>query len=203
MKRILSLILCAAATSPALAQSASDKAEQRLTGLLTPGQVRSAAPSAALPITWKASPAVEAIALPIKPYAGMPVPLAAPSRKAAKPGAVSPASPLVSIHAETTSPQPMPLPTQPLIRVPAVDAHAPLTIPILAQAHKDRASLAEPAFEVSLHAAMKQFTAVRDKPIPFMPLNLPDPFEHTRYGELRNPPSEDPMPPAVPLTMPK
>jgi hypothetical protein len=203
MKRILTLILCAATTTPALAQSASDKVEKRLADLLAPGQGRSAAPSAGQPIAWKAGPIVEAIALPIKPFAGLPVPLPAPPRKAAKPGAVAPESPLVSIHAETSSPQSTQLPTQPLIRLPAVDVHAPLAIPILAQAAKDRASLAEPAFEASLHVAMKPFNAVRDKPIPFAPLNLPDPFEHARYGELRNPPSEDPIPPVVPLTTPK
>jgi hypothetical protein len=109
----------------------------------------------------------------------------------------------VSIQAENTTPQPMKLPTKALIRLPSVNVHAPLAIPILAQGAKDRASLAEPAFEASLSAAMKPFAPTRDKPVPFIPLNLPDPFEHLRYGELRNPPGEDPMPPVLPLTRPK
>lgn len=68
----------------------------------------------------------------------------------------------------------------PLVQLPSIDIHQPLPIPILAQPVKDRASLAEPEFEASLDAALQAFTPVRDQPVPFTPLNLPDPFENVR-----------------------
>src|SRR5947209_3488002 len=63
-------------------------------------------------------------------------------------------------------------------------------------------ALGEPAFEASVDAALKAFKPVRDRPVPFTPLNLPDPFENLRYGQLRNPPDENAMPPAIPLQKP-
>jgi hypothetical protein len=199
MKTSIAVIICIAVATPLIAQSATDNAEQRLGKLLAPGS-RS---TVAQPIKWKAGKAVEGFDVPIKPYAGLPVPLSAPPRKEVKPGSPPEGISLNSHQGHTPAPQPVELPTQPLIRLPSLDLHTALAIPILAQAAKDRASLAEPAFDASLAAAMKRFTPVRDKPVPFTPLNLPDPFEHVRYGELRHPPSEDPMPPVLPLTKPK
>ena len=97
----------------------------------------------------------------------------------------------------------MQLPTKPLLKVPSADVNKPLPIPILAKPTKDRASLAEPAFDVSLDATLKKITPTRDKPVPFAPLNLPDPFEYRRYGELRNPLEESATPPVIPLERPK
>lgn len=91
---------------------------------------------------------------------------------------------------------------KPLIRMPSVDVNQPLPIPILARPQKDRASLADPGLEASLQAAIRPVAAVRNHPAPFVPINLPDPFENVRAGQLRNPPEESPMPPAMPLQKP-
>jgi hypothetical protein len=91
---------------------------------------------------------------------------------------------------------------KPLLKVPSVDVNKPLPIPILAQPQQDRASLADPTLGASLKAALKALTPTRLQPLPFMPFNLPDPFEHMRSGQLRNPPEENPMPPVIPLQRP-
>ena len=93
-------------------------------------------------------------------------------------------------------------PAKALIKLPSVDAQTPLPIPILAQPAKDRAPLGDPAMQASLDATLKPIAAKRDRPVPFTPLNLPDPFENARQGKLRNPPDENPMPPAIPLVKP-
>lgn len=202
MKQSIVLVISLMIAPPIVAQSATDKAEKRLSDLLAPG-------SSTTPLTttqqirWKAGKSVEAIDVPIKPYAGLPARLPQTPIKEVKPRSAPEGIPLVSYRDASPVPQQVELPTKPLIRLPSLDLHTPLAIPILAQATKDRASLGEPAFEASLDAAMKRFSPVRDKPVPFMPLNLPDPFEHLRYGQLRNPPNEEAMPPVIPSTRPK
>ena len=109
----------------------------------------------------------------------------------------------LSFREQPKVPKDVALPTKPLIRLPSVDVSTPLPIPILATPVKDRASLGDPAFDASLAAALKRLKPSRDRPVPFEPLNLPDPFEHVRTGQLRNPPAEDPMPPAIPLVKPR
>ncbi len=107
------------------------------------------------------------------------------------------------LFASQNSPPSGEKPAKSLIRLPTVDASTPAPIPVLARPHKDRASLGDPALEASLAAALKAITPARSQPVPFVPLNIPDPFEHVRWGHLRNPPEENPMPPTIPLQKPK
>ena len=207
MKRILMSVVCFAIFNvgqAAFAQpSAMDKAEKRLADLVLPGGTMGSPGFAAQPVQWKASPAVEDFSLPVRPYAVQPVRLPNPPRKDVKPRAVPEGQPLVSFKEQPKVPKDVELPTKPLIKLPSVDMHMPLPIPILALPQKDRASIGDPALEASLEAAMKRFTPAARTPIPFAPLNLPDPFENVRAGQLRNPPEENPMPPAIPLDRPK
>ena len=52
-------------------------------------------------------------------------------------------------------------------------------------------------------AALQKQTPARTQPVPFTPLNLPDPFENVRVGRLQNPPDEDNQPPPVPVQTPR
>jgi hypothetical protein len=203
MKKIIALLSIALIAPTVLAQSGADNVERRLADLLAPGSGGGPAVMAKQPMPSQSGKAVELFDAPLKPYAGLPVRLPMPPRREVKPGAILAGVPLVSYRDATPAPQQVELPTKPLIRLPSLDLHTPLALPILAQAAKDRASLAEPAFKASVDAAMKRLTPTRDKPLPFTPLNLPDPFEHQCYGELRNPPSESTTPPVVPSTKPK
>ena len=202
MKRLIGLCFCVLLAQPACAQPAAEKVQKRLTELLTPGGDTTASAFTGRPVARKGSKAVEEIVAPMKPYAGLPVRLPKAQGKEVKPRSAPEAQPLVWNREQTQVPQVFELPTSPLLRLPAVDVQTPLPIPILAQPQKDRASLGDPAVEASLAAALAPFTPVRDRPVPFRVLNLPDPFEHVRTGQLRNPPEENAMPPVIPLTKP-
>src|SRR2546421_39995 len=78
---------------------------------------------------------------------------------------------------EPVLPEAVELPTGPLVRLPSVDARETIPLPILAQPQRDRASLADPTIEASMAAALGEITPHRLLPVPFAPLNLPDPFE--------------------------
>ncbi len=182
------------------AQTATEKAEKRLADLLAPGS--GATPFASKPVAWRGTASVETIVLALKPIAGVPVRLPLPPIKEIKPRPAPEGQPLIAFRVQPKGPKDVELPTQPLIKLPSLDVHAPLPIPILAQPFKDRASLGDPAFDASLEASLKRITPTRDRPVPFAAQNLPDPFENLPYGQLRNPPEEHAMPPAVPLIKP-
>jgi hypothetical protein len=186
----------------AFAQTATEKAEKRLAELLTPGTKVNAAAFTTQAVVLPGPKSLENFVLPVKPYVGVPVRLPQVLGKEVKPRSVPETNPLLTVRDESPAPTAVQLPAQPLIRLPSLDVQTPLPIPILARPQKDRASLGDPAVEASLDAAMKRFTPRRDQPVPFTPLNLPDPFEHVRTGQLRNPPEENPMPPTIPLTKP-
>ncbi len=186
---------------PAFAQTAMEKAEKRLAELLAPG---GGAPMifASKPVAWQAAPGLENFVFAAKPILGAPVRLALPPIKNVVPRPAPEDAPLVSYREQAKGPKDVQLPTKPLIKLPSVDVQTPTPIPILAQPAKDRASLGDPAFQASLDATLKQIAPRRERPVPFTPVNLPDPFENARYGQLRNPPDESPMPPVIPLVKP-
>lgn len=201
MKRCIALIVGLIVGQNAFAQSALEKAEKRIADLVTPGHV-AAPPEYGRSNSWKDGTEVGRFDVPLKPLAVAPPKLLPSTVKNTKPRGVPEAPPLTAFRDESQGPQPIALPTKPLIRLPSVDTTAPLPIPILARPLVDRASLGEPAFESSLSAAMKPFMPARDRPVPFIAYNLPDPFEHVRYGQLRNPPEENATPPVMPMDRP-
>ena len=202
MKYLCGLIGLFILAHPVLAQTATEKAEKRLADLLAPGSSTPAVTFATQPVAWPASKAVIEIAAPMRAIIGTPARLPLPASVAFKPRSVPEGTPLLSFADESKAPKAVELPTKPLIRLPSLDVQTPLPIPILAQPLKDRASLGDPALEASLAAALKPFTPARTRPVPFVPLNLPDPFEHIRHGQLRNPLEESATPPVIPLTKP-
>ena len=202
MKKLLSIVFVLMSAPAGFAQSAVERAEKRIAELVAPGSSVAPAFNIATPIAWPAARAVEQVDVPIKPIALTPVRLPLPPLKDIKPRSAPEGTPLVSYREAIQGPKQVELPTKPLIRLPALDVHTPLAIPILARPTADRASLGEPAFEASVDAAMKRFAPTRDRPVPFTPYNLPDPFENFRYGQLRNPPEESATPPVVPLQRP-
>jgi len=200
MNQCIALFCIATFAGTGFAQTAVERAEKRITELVAPGS--SISLSIHQPIHWKASRVVENFDAPSLPVSAAPPRLLPAALKAIKPGNVPEGAPLAAFRDESQGPKQVELPTKPLIKLPSVDVSTPLPLPILAKPLADRASLGEPAFDASLQAAMKQFTPTRTKATPFVPYNLPDPFEHVRYGQLRNPPEESPTPPVIPLVRP-
>lgn len=200
MKRMIAIGLAWCIAQSAVAQSALEKAEKRIAELVAPGQ--STLVSGSLPIAWQPGRAVVEIEVPIAAPRVVPARLPLPPLREVKPRSVPEARPLLSFREESQGPKPMELPTKPLIRLPSLDVQTPLAIPILSRPVVDRASLAEPAFEASVSAAMKPVAPTRDRPVSFTPYNIPDPFENVRYGQLRQPPPEDAQPPVIPVQRP-
>jgi hypothetical protein len=180
--------------------SATEKVAKRLEELLQPG-----GKSAALtggPVAWPGPKTVESPQMSPAPYSGQPPPPPNPPGKPASPRPLPEGAP-----PETAGLPPLPGPvkllTKPLARVPATDVESPLALPILAKPKADRASLDDTTMEASQAAALRPLTPERKQHEPFVPLNLPDPFEHARTGGLRNPPEESPNPPTVPVETPR
>src|ERR1043165_7352178 len=126
----------------ASAQSATEKVEKRLADLLSPSTNINVGVKAQ-PIASKASAAVEDITFRANPIAVAGGRSPHPAVKPAKPQAVAEAPPLPFFQDKTPAPGDVKLPTKPLIRLPSVDMHTPLPIPILGQQQKDRASLGD------------------------------------------------------------
>ncbi len=185
---------------PVLAQapeSATQKVTRRLEELLQPGSKASAVPGSQA-IAWPGAKAVEKPQLPPNGFTGLPPQPPVPPAKPRAPGALPEGPPLVAQG-------PMPkrgLPTKPLIQLPAVDVEVPLPLPILAHPKSDRASLDDATLETSQAAALERVRPRRSGPVPFVPVNLPDPFENIRAGGLRNPPAESDQPPPLPIRTP-
>jgi hypothetical protein len=85
------------------------------------------------------------------------------------------------------------------VRLPVMDPEQPMPVPILAEAHADKAPTgADLTGDVSTAAALKATLPDRTAPAPFLRLVLPDPFEHSRTVRLSSPPPEGQLPAAVP-----
>jgi hypothetical protein len=193
----MNLRIAAIALVFALGQSAADRAEERVQLLVQPSA--SIAPDGR-PVEWSAARVVEQPQLPLMLYAGTPpappvVPSATPLPQPAPEG-----EPVV---AQGPMPQRAPMPGKPVIQLPAVDVEKPLPIPMLGQPKQDRASLDDATLEASQAAALTRVRPRRTGPVPFAPVNLPDPFENQRSGGLREPPAESDQPPAVPVRTPR
>lgn len=199
MKRCIVIVCGLVFAQNGFAQSAVEKAEKRIAELVAPGF---SIGGTSQPMPRKPGRAVESFEAPALPVAAAPVRLQPGALKAARLGSVPEAAPLVSFRDESQGPKQVELPTKPLIKLPSVDVNTPLPLPILARPLADRASLGDPAFDASLMAAMKRMTPTREKATPFVPYNLPDPFEHVRYGQLRNPPEESATPPVIRIDRP-
>ncbi len=194
-------------TAPAAAQSpvgpASAKVVQRVEHLLQPGPVKVGI-DANGPTIWNGPRKAAGAQLVATPYQGLPPqPPLAPPRRPVAPHAAPEGPPAVAQGVLPPVPHVIELPTQPLVTLPAVDVESPLPLPTLARPQGDRAPLQDTTMAASLAAAMHRINPRRVQPVPFVPLNLPDPFENVHAGELRDPPPESNQPPAAPVRTPR
>lgn len=203
-RRLLPLACAALVLIPAglRAQAPAAKTAQRLIELVRPYNDLDAQMQRG-PVAWPAAGAVELPALTLPRYRGAPP--AYPPRSALKeprPGPLREGMPLARYRVAPELPETLVLPTEPLVRLIVPDVHEPLPLPILAQPVKERAATTDPTLEASTAAALRPLSPQRTGPLPFVPLNLPDPFEHARGGRLRFPPSEDVVLPRLPARTP-
>jgi hypothetical protein len=96
--------------------------------------------------------------------------------------------PLADFSDEPLRPPLPPLPAGGRIRVPSVDVHQPIPLPIRSQPVPDRASLEDPTAEISTAAARAAKMPSRKGKAPFLKWTLPDPYEHRRPQQITAPP---------------
>jgi hypothetical protein len=182
--------------------SGPEKAAKRLDDLLQPGS--KITPPAGAPSKFPGNKTVEKPEPLPRVYEGTPPkPPLASAGKIYGPRSVPEGSPPVAFGVLPVLPQEVELPTQALVVLPAVDVESPLPLPLLARPKPDRASLEDTTLEASQAAALRPFVPRRTTPVPFAPLNLPDPFENQRHGGLRRMLDENDQPPATPVRTPR
>jgi hypothetical protein len=183
--------------------SAAETASRRLAELLTPGRESGNDGMPKGPIPRRSPGSLENPEVPLPVFKGTPPHLSLPGLKQAKPGNPPEEAPLSRFRSDPVKPEFVELPAGPLVRLPSIDVEQPIPLPILAQPHRDRASLADPTLEASVAAALAPVTVARTAPMPFTPLNLPDPFENSQAIRLRYTPDELPTPPPITPRTPK
>jgi hypothetical protein len=140
-------------------------------------------------------PHLERPELPLPPnLSGLPRPPLDPPVRPVRPRSLAGGMPLGWYRSDPDVPQRQKLPASAGVRLPSVDVNRPVPLAVLGQAQPDRALLTDPAPEVSREAALAGAVPPRTIPVPFLRLNLPDPFEHRRAVRLRNLPDEEKLP---------
>jgi hypothetical protein len=138
-------------------------------------------------LPWPAFPA----ALPRLPLA---------QGKPLQPHLLAEAAPLSQERNEPRAPEKPKLPAS-KFAPPGLDVNQPVPLPVLAKPLPDRAPLGDPTLEASVAAALGEPLPLRTTPVPFLRLNLPDPFENSLAVRLRTPHEENPTPvPSTPRT---
>jgi len=103
-------------------------------------------------------------------------------------------TPLGEFRVAPSRPEDLQFAAGPLIRLQRVDVEATIPLPTIARPKVERASLADPTADASIQAALTQPIPVRVNPEPFVPVNLPRPFEHRETVRMQQTPPEDPTP---------
>jgi hypothetical protein len=202
IKTIIPLVALCCFHGPVGAQTATEKAKTRIDELLQPGKKLDSPLPRPLNLPSRSARKVEEPEMPLSVYKEAP-PRLAPGRKPVLPRPATEGSPLAHYKELPTVPKSIELPTEPLAAAFAPDTNVPLELPILAKPQPDRASLGDQTLEASVAAALKPLSPARTQPVPFTPLNLPDPFENIQVGRLRNPPEESSQPPVIPVQTPR
>lgn len=82
------------------------------------------------------------------------------------------------------------------------DVNEPAPLGFLGLPVFDRVPLDDPTVDASVQAALAEPAPPRTLPVPFTPLNLPDPFVNAQTVKLQVAPPEGPLPVTVPIRTP-
>ncbi|MFO0863592.1 MAG: hypothetical protein U0744_02845 [Gemmataceae bacterium] len=177
MRFALTLTSLVAAASASFAQNPGKAMQDKITAILEPNAKIVPGNLTGKPLE---RPVLDRLAYPVAKIPGAAAHTPKPptiSVKPVRPSVTSEGPPLSHARGEPIPPVAIVLPEQPLLRVPAIDLERPLAIPLLAVQVRDRTSITDPSLEASVAASLAPQTPVRTQPVPFSPLNLPDPFE--------------------------
>jgi hypothetical protein len=164
--------------------SATEQAQQRLQALVQPGRPSEEPRSGNSPARMTTQP-LRLPEAPLPKANPAPPALPRPAAKVSSPRPPREDSPLAHSFGQPEPPQVMQLPSEPLVRLWQPDVQEPVPLPILGTAVRDRASLADPSLEASVAATQRPVAVSRVQPVPFQPMNLPNPFEHAEAVRLQ------------------
>ncbi len=99
-------------------------------------------------------------------------------RSPLRPRPLSDAAPLDYFYDNPTVPQRPELPPAVLVQQSGRDVNEPIPLPPQTKQLSDRASLDDPTAEFSGQRVVNHQPAMRSTPVPFVRMNLPEPFEH-------------------------
>lgn len=180
--------------------SPTTKGGKYLADLLQPGRK---VPALDGPRLFPQPPSLETVNAPLGYFRGLPPrSFLTAQGKPLQPRSLREGLPLASQHGEPRLPEVLVLPAGELVRLPATDVQTPVPLPFLAQPQRDRAPLTDPTMAASLAAVLGELAPARLAPVPFAPINLPDPFENSQVARVRNPPAEQAVPVVVTPHMP-
>jgi len=174
-----------------------DHAGKLLAKVLPPSGARPTSERATDPRPYLGAAQVESPSLPL-PQTGNGIPrVALADHREPRPHLVM-EEVFVAAHAEALLPAVVVLEAAERVRVPSVDVNKPTPLPILAKPSSDRAPVEDVTGEASSAAVVSGAPPARTKPVPFLKLTLPDPFENRRPVAPPVTPSEE-----VPNTPPR
>jgi hypothetical protein len=124
------------------------------------------------------------------------VPRAAPMKVAAPPQPTTVAEELPQLPRQSLPALRSAEPVTVALRRRGPNLDEPPPLPLLASYQPDRTPLADATAEASRASILAKTPSLRAEPAPFIPWNLPDPFENRDAIRLANTPAEDPNPPA-------
>lgn len=193
-------------------QFPADKGGKVLANLLKP-EDRLASPLHDLPPGPLTQAPPSAIGHPSVPLPGTPagsVSPPAPKAPALRPHMLPEGAPFSAYQRDPSTPAQREFATGVTIGLPSRDVARPVSLGYLGLPSLDRIPLEEPTAEASLASALAAAPPERTTPIPFTPLNLPDPFANAQTVKLRTPPAEETSPlasqprlPPAPTTQPQ
>jgi hypothetical protein len=176
----------------------TDKGGQALGQLLRPGERLAGQEDLApgprpLPVPVHVAraevPLASTLAGPIRP------PL--PASGVVRPRMMPEGPPLTAYRDHPPPPSRRELQTGARVAVTGRDVNQPAPLGFLGLPLFDRAPLDDPTFDASLYSALAAVPPPRTAAVPFVPHNLPDPFQNAQTVRLRTPPAESPDPVAV------
>jgi hypothetical protein len=137
----------------------------------------------------------EAPLTPLQPE--FPRALALPPARPIQPRTLPEDPPLTRSWFTPALPEDPQLAVSPGIRLPSLNADQPAPAPLLAQPRSERGAVNHPTADFSTTTALAAPLPERTRPVPFVRLVLPDPFEHHQTGRLKAPPPEVDVPTAM------
>lgn len=184
-----------------------DKGGELLSQLLRPGSQSVGDDGLREKLYLAPPPSVEHPELPL-PTSQMAI-VGPPEKKkpSQRPRALGEDAPLTAYRDDPLPPARRELASGARVSLASASVNVPVPLEFLGVLQFDRVPLDDPSTEASQQAVLAAGAPARTETVPFVPINLPDPFQNANTVRLRTPPKEDAEPsgshPKLPPAPPK